>query len=80
MIKNKITRASPRVNDHQCSTTMTTRKRRRQEIFEEQPEQEADPVQTEEEVAKAREEKEQEIWDAVREAHYEGQSRLNPLI
>jgi len=53
-----------------------TRKRRRQEAFEE-PEFEADPVQTEEEAAKAREEKEQEIWDAVREAHYEGQLGAN---
>jgi len=52
---------------------MSTRKRRRQETFEE-PEFEQDPALTEEEIAKAREEKEQEIWDAVREAHYEGSS------
>jgi len=61
------------------SLPVMTRKRRRQEAFEE-PEFEADPVQTEEETAKAREEKEQEIWDAVREAHYEGQLGANPLI
>jgi hypothetical protein len=60
-------------------STVMTRKRRRHEAFEE-PEFEADPVQTEEEIAKAREEKEQEIWDAVREAHYEGQLGANPLI
>jgi len=53
---------------------MTTRKRRRQEAFEEQPEPEV-PPQTEEEQAQARLEKEQEIWDAIREAHYEGRSR-----
>ncbi len=52
---------------------MSTRKRRRQETFEES-EFEQDPALTEEEIAKAREEKEQEIWDAVREAHYEGSS------
>lgn len=57
---------------------MTTRKRRRQEAFEEQTEEEAAPAQTEEEAANAREEKELEIWDAVREAHYEGLSVLNP--
>jgi inhibitor of growth protein 3 len=55
-----------------------TRKRRRQEAFEEQT-PEANPVRTEEEVAKAREEKEQEIWDAVREAHYEGQLMMLPI-
>jgi 3-mercaptopyruvate sulfurtransferase SseA len=56
---------------------MTTRKRRRQEAFEEQPEPEVDPVQTEEEAAQAREDKEQAIWDAVREAHYEGQDSFS---
>ena len=53
---------------------MATRKRRRQEAFEEQPEPEA-PPQTEEEQAQAQLDKEQEIWDSIREAHYEGQSR-----
>jgi hypothetical protein len=55
---------------------MTPRKRRRDQAFSED-ETGPQPVGEEEAALdeKRRAEKEQEVWDAIREAHYEGQSK-----
>lgn len=50
---------------------MSTRKRRRQEAFQDREPSKA-PSFTEEEREKLKAEKEQEIWDSIRETHYEG--------
>ncbi|PPQ63175.1 hypothetical protein CVT24_005720 [Panaeolus cyanescens] len=50
---------------------MATRKRRREQVFseeEDEPQQQSDPAVDEE---KTRLEKEQEVWEAIREAHFE---------
>ncbi|KAF9532400.1 hypothetical protein CPB83DRAFT_950783 [Crepidotus variabilis] len=54
---------------------MSTRKRRHQEAFKEK-ESSKPPSLTEQEKEKQRVEKEQEIWDSIREAHYEAIEQL----
>ena len=50
---------------------MSTRKRRRDQAFsDEEPEAQ---LAVEEDSGEKQKEKEQEVWDAIREAHYEGQ-------
>lgn len=50
---------------------MSTRKRRRDQAFsDEEPEAQ---LVVEEDANEKQKEKEQEVWDAIREAHYEGQ-------
>jgi hypothetical protein len=58
---------------------MPPRKRKRDQAFVDEVEPEISEI-TFDLNQEQRAEKEQEIWDAIRETHYEGESQTKPLV
>lgn len=69
----------PTTSLYAALVVMAPRKRRHEQAFSDREEEVVPEEPDEETTEKARADKEQEVWDAIREAHYEGEhgSALN---